>query len=40
MSDVNPSSAITFNSLNIPIGQLELLAKPLTLEGLQTEAAA
>lgn len=38
--DVNPAAAVTVADLTIPIDQLELLVKPLTLEELQTEAAA
>jgi small conductance mechanosensitive channel len=38
--DVDPSQAVTVEDLTIPIDQLELLIKPLTVEELQVEAAA
>lgn len=38
--DVDPSQAVTVEDLKIPVDQLELLVKPLSLEELQTEAAA
>ncbi|NES83308.1 MAG: small-conductance mechanosensitive channel, partial [Moorea sp. SIO2B7] len=38
--DVDPSKAVTIDDLTIPIDQLELLVKPLTLEELQIETAA
>ena len=38
--DVDPSQAVTVEDLKIPVDQLELLVKPLSLKELQTEAAA
>lgn len=38
--DVNPSAALTVKDEQIPIEELKLLVRPLTLEELQTEAAA
>lgn len=38
--DVDPAAAITVDDLEIPVDQLELLLKPMTLEELQIEAAA
>ncbi|MDJ0581182.1 hypothetical protein [Crocosphaera sp.] len=38
--DVDPLEAVTVEDLKIPVDQLELLVKPLSLEELQTEAAA
>ncbi len=38
--DVDPSAAITVEDLDIPVDQLKLLVKPLTLEELQVESAA
>ena len=40
VGDVDPSAAVTVDNLSIPLDQLELLVKPLTVEELQTEAAA
>ncbi|NEP61674.1 MAG: mechanosensitive ion channel [Symploca sp. SIO2G7] len=40
VGDVDPAAATTVENLTIPIDQLELLVKPLTLEELQVEAAA
>lgn len=40
VGDVDPAEATTIEDLTIPTDQLELLVKPLTLEELQTEAAA
>ncbi|EKV03257.1 small-conductance mechanosensitive channel [Leptolyngbya sp. PCC 7375] len=40
VGDVDPAAAITVEDLTIPIDQLELFIKPLTLEELQVEAAA
>ncbi|MEM8638883.1 MAG: mechanosensitive ion channel domain-containing protein [Cyanobacteria bacterium P01_G01_bin.54] len=40
VGDVDPSQAVSVEDLTIPVDQLELLVKPLTLEELQTEAAA
>jgi len=40
VGDVDPSAAVTVEDLTVPVDQLELLVKPLTLEELQTEAAA
>ncbi|MDV3353573.1 mechanosensitive ion channel [Leptothoe sp. ISB3NOV94-8A] len=40
VGDVDPATAITVEDLTIPIDQLELFLKPLTLEELQVEAAA
>ncbi|MBE7383124.1 MAG: mechanosensitive ion channel [Leptolyngbya sp. SIO1E4] len=40
VGDVDPSAAVTVEDLTIPVDQLELLVKPLTLEELQIEAAA
>ncbi|MBE9069716.1 mechanosensitive ion channel [Leptolyngbya cf. ectocarpi LEGE 11479] len=40
VGDVDPAAAITIEDLTIPIDQLELFVKPLTLEELQVEAAA
>lgn len=40
VGDVDPSTAVTVDDLTVPIDQLELLVKPLTLEELQTESAA
>ncbi|MGB3561339.1 MAG: mechanosensitive ion channel domain-containing protein [Geitlerinemataceae cyanobacterium] len=39
-TEVDPAKAVTVQDLTIPVDQLELLVKPLTLEELQTEAAA
>lgn len=38
--DVKPSAALTIKDLQIPTEELKLLVRPLTLEELQTEAAA
>ncbi|MGK7885015.1 MAG: mechanosensitive ion channel domain-containing protein [Crocosphaera sp.] len=38
--DVDPLEAVTVEDLKIPVDQLELLVKPLSLEELQTESAA
>lgn len=38
--DVDPSEAVTVEDLTIPVDQLQLLVKPLTLEELQIESAA
>ena len=40
VGDVDPAAAVTVEDLTIPIDELKLLVKPLTLEELQTEAAA
>ncbi|MEM8638882.1 MAG: mechanosensitive ion channel domain-containing protein [Cyanobacteria bacterium P01_G01_bin.54] len=40
VGDVDPSQAISVSDLTIPVDQLDLLVKPLTLEELQTESAA
>ncbi|NER84084.1 MAG: small-conductance mechanosensitive channel, partial [Leptolyngbya sp. SIO1D8] len=40
VGDVDPSTAVTVEDLTLPVDQLELLVKPLTLEELQVEAAA
>ncbi|MEM9219765.1 MAG: mechanosensitive ion channel domain-containing protein [Cyanobacteria bacterium P01_F01_bin.150] len=37
---IDPSTATTVDNLDIPVDQLELLVKPLTVEELQVEAAA
>ncbi|MDJ0508828.1 MAG: hypothetical protein QNJ64_06210 [Crocosphaera sp.] len=38
--DVDPSQAFTVEDITIPVDQLQLLVKPLTVEELQTESAA
>ncbi|NET54229.1 MAG: small-conductance mechanosensitive channel, partial [Merismopedia sp. SIO2A8] len=40
VGDVDPTAAITINDLTIPLDQLSLMVKPLTVEELQVEAAA
>ena len=40
VGDVDPAAAITLEDLTIPVDQIELFVKPLTLEELQVEAAA
>ncbi|NEO84649.1 MAG: mechanosensitive ion channel [Spirulina sp. SIO3F2] len=40
VGDVDPSKAVTVDDITVPVDQLELLLQPLTLEELQTEAAA